>query len=101
MVRVDLGGQLDLAERMGRGGLAARIEQNLNPQGEQLVTTTSDGKPLLTTITDITDSISHITDSISHDQGATLILASAFGTSIILFTIAKAAVEIIKACRKK
>jgi hypothetical protein len=91
MVRVDLGGQLDLAERMGRGGLAARIEQNLNPQGGQLVTTTSDGKPLLTTIT----------DSISHDQGANLILASALGTSIILFAIAKAAVEIIKAYRKK
>jgi hypothetical protein len=91
MVRVDLGGQLDLAERMGRGGLAARIEQNLNPQGGQLVPTTSDGKPLLTTIT----------DGILHDQGATLILASALGTSIILFAIAKAAAEIITVCRKK
>jgi hypothetical protein len=87
MIRVDLGEQLDIAERMGREGLAARIEQNFNSQGGQLL----DGKPLLTTIT----------DSISHDQGATLILASALGTSIILFAIAKAAAEIIKACRKK
>ncbi|MFM7438685.1 MAG: hypothetical protein ACKO2V_08780 [Snowella sp.] len=91
MVRVDLGGQLDFAERISRQGLEARIEQNLNMQEKQLVTTTSDGKPLLTTIA----------DGILHDQGATLILASALGTSIILFAIAKAAAEIITVCRKK
>jgi hypothetical protein len=91
MVRVNLGGQLSLVEILGSEGSTARIEQSLTKQREQLLTTTSDSKPLLTTIT----------DGILHDQGAILIVSSALATSIVIIAGAKAAAEIITACRKK
>jgi hypothetical protein len=36
-----------------------------------------------------------------HDQGAILIVSSALATSIVIIAGAKAAAEIITACRKK
>jgi hypothetical protein len=91
MVRVNLGGQLDPVEILVSKALAASVGQNLNKQREQLVTTSSDSKPSLTTIT----------DGIVHDQGAILMISSALATSIVIIAGAKAAAEIITACRKK
>ncbi|MFM7189630.1 MAG: hypothetical protein ACKOX2_02265 [Microcystaceae cyanobacterium] len=90
MERVNVGGELEFAKISKRESSAARVNQKWD-KGEPLINVPAESKPLLTTIT----------DGILQDQGAILIVATAIAISIVIIAGAKAAAEIITACRKK
>lgn len=90
MERVNVGGELEFAKISERESSAGRVNQKWD-KGEPLINVPAEDKPLLTTIT----------DGILQDQGAILIVATAIAISIVIISGAKAAAEIIAACRKK